>query len=233
MKKLLVAAAVVLSALLAVPLVAQATTLSATYRGHTIEGVKTTKKVVAFDFDDGPIDSKQIIDVMQKGGAQPTFFWVGSRITSGAADYAVKHHVEINSHSYQHKLLPPMNAVAMRSQIASADERIEHFTGKKPLWFRAPFNSVSWSLLNLLADTGHLYAHQYLMTRDYDPHVSVAKLVKIFDKPKPGAIYLFHEGEASSLKALPTILKHLRAKGFRVVSNTELLKYGPPVDKLR
>jgi peptidoglycan/xylan/chitin deacetylase (PgdA/CDA1 family) len=232
-KKRVALVAVTLSVLLlTVPAVAHAVSLPAKYRGKTIEGVKTTKKVIAFDFDDGPINSSKIIDIMERGGGKPTFFWVGSRITSTAAEYAVKHGIEINSHSWQHKDLPGTSAASMLSQINRTDARIAQFTGKKPLWFRAPNNDTNKSLLNLLASTGHLYAHQYKMTRDYDTkNVSAAALVKMFNKPKPGAIYLFHEGTPNTIKALPTIMRNLRLKGYKVVSNTELLKYGTPVTK--
>ena len=232
LRKRIAIAAVVLAVVLALPVVAQAQTLTAKYRGVTIEGVKTKKKVIALDFDDGPIDSGKIINIFSTQGGTPTFFWVGSRITSGAAEYAVKHHAEINAHSWAHKDLTEMSYADKLSQINRVDARIAQFTGKRPLWFRAPYNAVNGSLLNLLASTQHLYAHQYLMTRDYDPSVSPAALVKIFNRPQPGAIYLFHEGCNSSLKALPTILKNLRKNGWKVVTNTQLLSYGAPVHKL-
>lgn len=232
MKKRLVLVALLLSVLLAVPVVARAVSLPAKYRGTLIDGVKTKKKVIALDFDDGPINSKQIIDIFSRQGGTPTFFWVGSRITSAPAEYAVKHRVEINSHSWEHKPLPSMSSAAMLSQITRADDRIAQFTGKKPLWFRAPYNNTSGALLNLLASTQHLYAHQYVLTMDYK-HGSAASLVKIFNKPQPGAIYLFHEGQSNTMKALPTILGNLRRKGYRVVTNTELLKYGAPARVLR
>ena len=200
------------------------------YRGVYIDGVKTTSKVIALDFDDGPINSNTIIDIFTKYGGKPTFMWVGSRIASGPAEYAVAHGVEINSHSWVHQPLPPMSDVAKLDQINRADARIAQFTGKRPLWFRAPFNSTNGSLLNLLASTQHLYAHQYLMTGDYKL-ISAAQLVKIFDKPTPGAIYLSHEGLANTVSALPTILTNLKKKGFQVVTNTELLRYGPPTAK--
>ncbi|MEI6502166.1 MAG: translocation/assembly module TamB domain-containing protein, partial [Armatimonadota bacterium] len=47
----------VLSVLLAAPVAAQAVSLPAKYRGKRIEGVKTKQKVVAFDFNDGPINA--------------------------------------------------------------------------------------------------------------------------------------------------------------------------------
>ncbi len=225
--------AVVLSVLLAAPVAAQAVSLPAKYRGKRIEGVKTKQKVVAFDFDDGPINANKIIDIMEAEGGKPTFFWVGNRITTWYAEYAVEHGAEIDSHSWQHKSLPGMSLAQKRAQIARSDALITKLTGKKPLWFRAPYNDTSSSLLSLLASTQHLYAHQYLMTKDYDTkNVSVAKLVKIFDKPQPGAIYLFHEGVPNTVKALPTIMRNLRRKGYKVVTNTELLKYGSPVTKL-
>ena len=232
MHKRVALAAIVLTIALGLPAVAHAVTLPAKYRGVTIEGVKTKKKVIALDFDDGPIDSGKIIKIFCAQGGTPTFFWVGSRITSGAAEYAVAHHVEINAHSWQHKDLTKMSNADKLSQINRVDDRIAQFTGHKPLWFRAPYNAVNGSLLNLLASTQHLYAHQYLMTRDYDPSVSPAALVKVFNKPRPGAIYLFHEGCSNSLKALPTILKNLRKNGWKVVTNTQLLSYGAPVHKL-
>jgi peptidoglycan/xylan/chitin deacetylase (PgdA/CDA1 family) len=201
------------------------------YRGVQIDGVKTKIKVIALDFDDGPINSNTIIDIFTKYGGKPTFFWVGSRITSAPAEYAVAHGVEINAHSWVHQPLPPMSDSAKLDQINRVDARIAQFTGKKPLWFRAPFNSVNGSLLNLLASTQHLYAHQYLMTGDYKL-ISATQLVKVFDKPTPGAIYLSHEGLANTVAALPTILTNLKKKGFQVVTNTELLRYGTPAAKL-
>lgn len=233
MKKRLALVALVVAVLLVLPVIAQAASLPAKYRGKRIVGVKTKKKVVAFDFDDGPMNAEKIIDIMEPSGGKPTFFWVGNRITSWYAKYAIAHGAEIASHSWRHKSLPGMSTADKRAQITRTDDIIAKYTGKQPLWFRAPYNDTNSSLLNLLASTNHLYAHQYIMTKDYDTkNVSAAKLIKIFDKPQPGAIYLFHEGTPNTIKALPTIMRNLRRKGYKVVTNTELLKYGTPVTKL-
>ena len=201
------------------------------YRGVLIDGVKTTSKVIAMDFDDGPINSNTIVDIFAKYGGKPTLFWVGDRITSGPAEYAVAHGVEINSHSWTHEVLTSMSDSSKLDEINRADARIAQFTGKKPLWFRAPFNDTNGSLLNLLASTQHLYAHHYVMTQDY-LNIPAAQLVKIFDTPTPGAIYLFHEGESNTVTALPTILTNLKKRGYKVVTNTELLRYGAPTASL-
>ena len=198
------------------------------YRGVRIEGVKTSAKVIAMDFDDGPMNSNTIVDIFDKYGGTPTLYWVGSRITSAPAEYAVAHGVEIASHGWTHEVLPNLSDADKLNQINWTDARIAQFTDQKPLWFRAPYNNTSGSLLNMLADTQHLYSHQAVITLDYQ-HIPAADLIKIFDTPKPGDIYLFHEGQANTVAALPTILTNLRKKGYTVVSNTELLKYGPPV----
>ena len=202
-------------------------TLPQRYRGVKIDGVKTSAKVIAMDFDDGPINSNTIVDIFAKYGGTPTLFWVGSRITSGPAEYAVAHGVEIANHSWSHKDLTTMSYASQLNQINWADARIAQFTDQKPLWFRAPFNAADSGVLDVVASTQHLYAHHYVNTRDYTG-ISASELVKIFDNPKPGAIYLFHEGRSNTVAALPTILTNLRKKGYTVVTNTELLKYGAP-----
>jgi peptidoglycan/xylan/chitin deacetylase (PgdA/CDA1 family) len=213
------------------PPAANGPTLQQKYRGMLIDGVKTTSKVIALDFDDGPINSNTIVDIFAKYGGKPTLFWVGSRITSGPAEYAVAHGVEIASHSWTHDVLTSMSDSSKLDQINRADARIAQFTGKNPLWFRAPYNNTNGSLLNLVASTQHLYAHQHVITLDYQ-HIPATQLVKIFDTPTPGAIYLFHEGQSNTVAALPTILTNLKKKGYKVVSNTELLKYGAPTASL-
>jgi peptidoglycan/xylan/chitin deacetylase (PgdA/CDA1 family) len=202
-------------------------TLPQKYRRVKIDGVRTSAKVIAMDFDDGPINSNTIVDIFAKYGGTPTLFWVGSRITSAPAEYAVAHGVEIANHSWGHKDLTTISYASQLNQINWADTRIAQFTDQKPLWFRAPFNAADSGVLDLVASTQHLYAHQYVITRDYQG-IPASDLVKIFDNPKPGAIYLFHEGRSNTVAALPTILTNLRKKGFTVVSNTELLKYGAP-----
>jgi peptidoglycan-N-acetylglucosamine deacetylase len=222
-----------LGLVLAVPALAHALTVPEKYRGNRIVGVRTKKKVVAFDFDDGPANSGQIIDIMAARGGKPTFFWIGSHITSAAAEYAVAHGAELAGHGWQHRYLLSMGPTEMRDQIVRTDRRIAQFTGSTPMWFRAPYNATSPRMLDLLARTGHLYAHYYVMTRDYDAtRVSASDLVKMLERPRPGAIYLFHERMANTVAALPTIMRNLERKGYRVVTNTELLRYGPPVTAL-
>ncbi|MEI7814898.1 MAG: polysaccharide deacetylase family protein [Coriobacteriia bacterium] len=206
-------------------------TLPQTYRGVLIHGVKTTSKVIAMDFDDGPINSNAIVDIFEQYGGTPTLFWVGGRITPGAAEYAVAHGAEIANHSWSHKDMSGMSSTSQFNQIDWTDALIAQFTGEKPRWFRAPFNNTNGSLFDQVASTQHLYADQYVSTRDYDG-IPAADLVKIFDTPKPGAIYLFHEGRANTIAALPTILTNLKKKGYTVVTNTELLKYGVPTASL-
>ena len=202
-------------------------TLPQRYRGVKIDGVKTSSRVIAMDFDDGPINSNTIVDIFAKYGGTPTLFWVGSRITSGPAEYAVAHGVEIANHSWSHKDLTTLSYSSQLNQVNWADARIAQFTDQRPLWFRAPFNAADSGVLDMVASTQHLYAHQYVITGDYQG-ISASDLVKVFDNPKPGAIYLLHEGRANTVAALPTILTNLKKKGYTVVTNTELLKYGAP-----
>ena len=197
------------------------------FKGLKIEGVQTSNKVIAMDFDDGPSNYKTITEIFEKYGGKPTFFWVGNRVTTSAGQYAAAHGLEVDSHSWSHSSLSTMSDSEKLSQIDQADARITQLVGKKPLWFRAPYNDASSSLLSLLASRQHLYADQYLMTRDYTG-LSSSQLIQMFDTPKPGAIYLFHEGTSNTVAALPTILANLKKKGYRVVTNTELLRYGTP-----
>ena len=68
-------------------------TLPEKYRGVRVDGVKTTSKVIAMDFDDGPINSNTIVDIFAAYGGKPTLFWVGSRITSAPAEYLSLIHI--------------------------------------------------------------------------------------------------------------------------------------------
>jgi peptidoglycan/xylan/chitin deacetylase (PgdA/CDA1 family) len=50
----------------------------------------------------------------------------------------------------------------------------------------------------------------------------------VLDELRPGAIVLFHENRGTTLHALPSLLRAITERGYRMVSVPELLAADPP-----
>lgn len=133
---------------------------------------------------------------------------------------------EIANHSFHHPHLTRMSRAAIRHELEAAQEAIESVTGVRPRYFRAPYGEYNDTLLRTAASLGLTTIQFDLASGDPDKRITAARLSHwVIHKVRWGSIVVMHINTHGwhTAEALPTIIKTLRARGYRFVTISELL----------
>jgi peptidoglycan/xylan/chitin deacetylase (PgdA/CDA1 family) len=193
---------------------------------------------IAITFDDGPQDvqTPRLLKMLKARGIKATFFCVGQCVAQSPeiARQIVEEGHEIANHSWNHPLLTKMGEAAVKDQIDRTHNVIKQTTGVTPTLLRPPYGGFTvkqrawanavWNYKVILWDVDSL---------DWK-HRSPAKTESIIlAETKKGSIILCHDIHKTTVDAMPATLDALRAKGFKFVTVTELMKmhHEPTVQK--
>lgn len=198
-----------------------------------IRAVKTSKKVVAFTFDDGPwpVNTDKILDSLSMYGARSTFFMVSSNAKRypDIARRVLKRGHEVANHSVSHQYSPSKIA----NEIGVANWHLRQVTGVIPWAFRSPGLTRS-----SVIDQRVGYYNMCNIFTDNDlgdwkvPRASAWTLCQRFKRQlHPGYIALLHDGGSHSqtVKAVPCMLAHAKKQGYSFATISQMLNMGQHV----
>ena len=199
-------------------------------RGATVRrGLTTKRKVVALTFDDGPSDlTNRFIRLLDRFGAHGTFFVVGRYIPrrEPVLRRAVKGDHSVGNHTSEHADVAPGGAAAV-AQIEPTSKLIEDATGVQPCIFRPPYGGRSSALDKLLERERMMDILWNVETADYTGVPAETIVQRAIDGIDRGNVILMHDGggdEATTLAALPRILRAIKKRGFKAVTIPDLFK---------
>lgn len=186
---------------------------------------------VALTFDDGPDPevTPQVLDLLDRYGAQASFFCIGERAAQHPKiiqDIIRRgHSVENHTHRHPHAFACFTPAM-LRREISAASAAIEAAAGSRPHFFRAPMGFRSPFLDAAMHATGLRYAAW--TRRGFDAVKDDADEIsrRLLDGLAAGDILLLHDGLSGKrgpgypvvLAVLPMLLTALRDQGLRAVS---------------
>jgi len=196
----------------------------------TTRHVKTTQKVVALTFDDGPSEpyTQQILGVLNKNSVKGTFYVLGGN----AKEYPkiVKQIMneghELGNHSMYHDKMKNRSVEKIYNDINSVDTILRNLGYQKEITFRAPFGITSD---NLHAALLKLNKRQVLFTflpQDWTNISSKQIHDNVMKELKPGLIITLHDGgkrRDNTVKATQMLIDSLKQQGYRMVTVSELL----------
>ncbi|MBA17536.1 MAG: polysaccharide deacetylase [Sphingomonas sp.] len=190
--------------------------------------VDTQQKLVALTFDDGPTPEGVAIalDALARYDAHATFFLIGQEMRQrpGEARRLVDAGHEIANHSYFHRRMIDLLPGRAASEIRDTDALLVREGGATGL-FRPPYGAKLTGLPFALRDSGD----RMVMWDVEDPaekQDARSYADSILAQVRPGSIILMHimyRSRATARAALPLILDGLAARGYRVVTVSELL----------
>ncbi|MBQ7160922.1 MAG: polysaccharide deacetylase family protein [Clostridia bacterium] len=193
-----------------------------TEKGRKID---PTKPMIALTYDDGPgVGTKTILDTLEKYNSAATFFELGQNVARNAD--VIKREAalgcEVASHSYSHPNMRNLSDAEIRSEIDKTNNAFRSVLGYAPELMRPPYGATNdhinkvinmkiilWSVDTLdwkYRDADYVY--NYVMEHAYD-----------------GAIILMHSIHATTAAASTRIIPALIAKGYQLVTVSELAKY--------
>ena len=196
----------------------------------------SARNEIALTIDDGPdpIVTPQVLDMLERHGAQATFFCVGEK----AARYPnlcreiVRRGHAVENHSQHHRhTFALMGYSGFLRELQSAQDTLTTITGQAPQFFRTPAGIRNPLLDPVLARLGLRLASW--SARGFDTRIGdVARVKKSMLRGlRAGAILLLHDGNAARtpdgvaviLDVLPTVLAAASAANLRCVTLRQAL----------
>jgi peptidoglycan/xylan/chitin deacetylase (PgdA/CDA1 family) len=178
---------------------------------------------VALTFDDGPSAyTPALLDKLKELEVKATFFDLGQSVANNPEPVkrAAEEGHELGGHSWNHTSMAkqtPEQACADADRTARA---IRDAAGVETSLLRPPYGTWNDAILHACANK--TFVLWDVDTLDWSTH-DVAKITAHgVDDPKPGSIVLMHGTVAETVDALPGIVAGLRAKGYKLVTVSEL-----------
>ena len=197
--------------------------------GKRVCSVPVKGKYVALTFDDGPHASltPQALDILKRHGAKGTFFMLGqnaARNKSIVARAAAEGH-ELGVHTWTHIKMNSTARAKVDSEISRTQNVLSDASGVVPRVMRPPYGATNKALIDKMYNTyGMATVLWDVDTLDWRKP-GVSKVINTaVNQAKPGSIILVHDIHASTLSALEGIVTGLQARGFQLVTVSELLQ---------
>lgn len=198
-------------------------------RGKVLKGVPVKKgdKVFALTFDDGPwpVYTRQILRILKENNAKATFYMVGEVVANypELAREVVRDGHALGNHSWNHPARP-RDAVR---QVQRTNAAIKHATGFEPTSFRPPYGIVA-SMAREAQREGQPVLIWTSDSTDWSRPGSSRIAANVLRQASEGGVALLHDGGGNreqTVRALPTIIAGLKARGYKLVTVPELLRH--------
>ena len=186
---------------------------------------KGDEKIAYLTFDDGPSQyTDKILQILKKHNAYATFFVVGIKVSfyDDTLREILKQGSEIGNHSYSHKLLTRLSEEEFKEDLNKTQEVIKKITGFTPKVFRPTYGGYT-SKIKKYTDLSFVLWD--VDSRDWEVKKKNKILKNVLPNVKSGSIVLMHDNHEYSLKALDTMIKELKADGYKFVTVSELLEF--------
>jgi peptidoglycan/xylan/chitin deacetylase (PgdA/CDA1 family) len=204
------------------------------YANPEVRSVRTQEKVVALTFDDGPTSpyTDEILTTLDKHNIKATFFVMGIHAKSNLAILkkmvAAGH--EIGNHSMYHDKESKKSTQMLIKELPEVDKIIRQSGYKGEIMFRSPFGLTSDSLRSALTELNKKNFLFDFLSQDWENPPTQIIVDRVVSHAKPGHIIVLHDGgkgRSHTVEATGEIIEQLKNKGYRFVTASELLKYGP------
>lgn len=189
---------------------------------------KTTEKVVALTFDDGPdsVQTPQVLDLLRRYQVTATFFCIGHQASSQPelVRQIVREGHLLGNHSYSHACTFPLYRLRrMKEDLRSCQRLLEGISQQPVTLFRPPFGVTNPTVAQAVKQLG--YTSIGWNIRSLDTQILLADHVvdRIRKRLSPGSVILLHDRLPHSAEVLQKTLQLLQDEGYKVVSLTQLI----------
>lgn len=171
-----------------------------------------------------------ILEILAEAGVKSTFFITGTWAVKFPqmvqAMVAAGH--EIANHGYDHPHPEQLSEKELVTLIEKNETLLRELTGVRTRLFAPPYGEVNQKITAVAGRLGYATIMWTVDTIDWqrpDPAIIVERAER---RLAGGNIILVHPTEPTAA-ALPSILRRLAEKGYRVVTVSSLLELGPPI----
>ncbi len=195
----------------------------------TYTSVSVPGPYVAMTFDDGPhaTNTPRLLDMLRQRNIKATFYVVGQNVQQypGIVARMTADGHEVGNHSWSHPFFTKISTASVRSQLQRTHDAIVKASGKAPTTMRPPYGAITSSQKQWIkTDFGYPTIMWSLDPRDWQNRNAITVSNRILGQAKQGAIILAHDIHKSTIDAMPTVLDGLKARGYKFVTVSELIK---------
>lgn len=185
---------------------------------------KTSKKIVAITFDDGPLRQTPALTKFLKAHNTPaTFFLLASRINAKNAKYYKNRLFETGIHGYHHDNFSKLPPKRVKLEIKKAIKVFDKYHLKHNI-FRPPYGVVSLPLIKTLKSNNIHPIIWSIDSRDWSKKDRPMLVKRVLSSLSSGAVILFHD-HGVKLNQLEEILRGIKARGYKIVPLYRLMHY--------
>jgi peptidoglycan/xylan/chitin deacetylase (PgdA/CDA1 family) len=195
------------------------------------------RRELALTFDDGPsIWTPKLVKALRRVHAAATFFPVGYAIQRYPRNLRLERDAgfPVGDHTMNHPLLSQLTGAKQIGEIDGQAALLRRAHLPYPRLFRPPYGASDSDTRGLLQERRMLMVLWSVNPEDYTRPGSKRIVRRVLDAARPGAIVLLHDGggdRSQTVRAVPRIVRRLRARGYRLVTVPRLLADDPPSRK--
>lgn len=205
------------------------------FYGPTFSEVKTSQKIVALTFDDGPYPpyTGQILDILREYQVPATFFLIGKNAEKhpDLVRRMVAEGHQLGNHTYNHIDLLKADRREIADEVERCNKIIRDITGAGAQIVRPPHGFRDSVVVEVMAERGLKVVEWSVMSRDWTNPGVEAIVSRTVSKVKSGAVILLHDGDgvaasaprAQTVAATREIIRELTAQGYKFVTVSEIL----------
>jgi peptidoglycan/xylan/chitin deacetylase (PgdA/CDA1 family) len=188
-------------------------------------GKGTTPREVALTFDDGPwpLTTKLVLQLLHRYSVPATFFMIGSLVQQHPRLVRMVRAdgQEIGNHTFDHPLtMEHQTPEEVAAELRHASRALA-LAGVHSTLFRPPGGWYDDALVEVARRQGMRLVTWNVDPRDWRSHVTSKEIAHaVLSHVHAGSIVLLHDGGGNALhtiKALPAIIKGIRARDLRFV----------------
>ncbi|MGQ9584743.1 MAG: polysaccharide deacetylase family protein [Anaerolineae bacterium] len=182
---------------------------------------------LTFDADAAADPAPLVLDTLKQYQVRATFFilgWWATRHPDLVRRMVAEGH-EIGNHSNTHPDFRTLTREQMVEELSAAEAIIQEVAGRtsKP-FFRPPYSYRNELVRQVAAEEGYLTVVWTIDAFDWRPAATQESILQqILENVVPGAIIVQHVGDANTAAVLPRVIEELRARGFELVTLSEVL----------
>jgi peptidoglycan/xylan/chitin deacetylase (PgdA/CDA1 family) len=201
--------------------------------GTLVARADISAPLVALTFDDGPTRAVvgPLLRVLEEKDVKATFFVIGAELDAapeaGRALVTAGH--ELGNHTWSHERMVFRSPGFIRDQLERTDARIRQAGHRGPIAFRPPYGYKLVALPWVLARSGRVTV-TWDVEPDSSPEVAASPqriAEHVAARVRPGSIVLLHvwyPARRASLDAVPLVVDAVRARGYRFVTVSQLVR---------
>ena len=186
---------------------------------------------VALTFDDGPwpVQTKQVVDILERFHAPASFFMVGNLVERypGIVRMVAEAGMRIGDHSWDHPVDPALADLSrerVAEEISKTADALASL-GVASRLFRPPGGSFDAAVLREAERQRMRVVTWSVDPRDWNSRVSSRQIThRVLGAVEAGSIVLMHDGggdQSATIRALPKIIRGIRRMGLRLVALPE------------